>query len=69
MRAAQRILYVLAAVLIVAAVLPGGTLALFVAGLVLLFAATGCAITADNDDIKFGRGLTRRPEREASSIR
>ena len=68
MRAAERVLYVLAAALIVVAILPGGTLPLFVAGLLAVFAATGCAITADNRDIRFGRGPARRPAREAHKI-
>lgn len=67
MRAVQWVLQAAATWLILAAILPEGSLLGFVAGLVLLLAATAVAITTDNQDIRFGRGRTRQPIRTVAN--
>ncbi|WP_160317635.1 hypothetical protein [Arthrobacter sp. RIT-PI-e] len=56
MRFFQWFLTLIAGLLILVALLPSGNLGLFVAGLAAMLGACACAITADNRDIRFGRG-------------
>lgn len=59
MRIAQYVLMLCAIALIIVAIVPGGTLLQFMTGLALLLGSIGCAVAADNDDIKYRRTRTQ----------
>ena len=56
MRFFQWVLTLIAVTLIIVSFAPFGHLGLFIAGLAATLGACACGITADNRDIRFGRG-------------